>query len=397
VGRSGTATYDAFGDLAAEYSTQAVVSPCGTNTCYLTVDHLGSTRMLTDSNGNTTKLYDYLPFGEELLAGQDGRSSLYASSPDGLGPKFTGQTWDGESSLYWFNVRHMSGAQGRFQGVDPYNAGANLSDPQTWNMYAYVGNNPLSYTDPSGMEGGEVAACAVNPIACGVVIGVELGVTLSHVFGNLGYSGPPVPNWSGTAWGTGPAQAPNYNDGPWSEQNPYGGSGGMNTGGVFGSGNTDPFVFSFEDGTATGRWVTDYKGALVWIEGLPARSTFSSGATLRAAPKRSNLSVAGGCVADALKENILGITLATAASPVPKVLVGDRPISSNYTTLLSKLGRYLDIRGPAVYGRGSQGVSRTTNLLGGAGRILAPAAMALNAAQLLKTGQDASACYSISH
>ena len=106
MGRSGTATYDAFGDLAAEYSTQAVVSPCGTNTCYLTVDHLGSTRMLTDSNGNTTKLYDYLPFGEELLAGQDGRSSLYASSPDGLGPKFTGQTWDGESSLYWFNVAY---------------------------------------------------------------------------------------------------------------------------------------------------------------------------------------------------------------------------------------------------------------------------------------------------
>ncbi len=133
--------------------------------------------------------------------------------------------------------------------VDPGNARANPADPQTWNIYTYVGNNPLSYTDPSGMEGGEVGACAANPIACGVVIGVELGITLSHVFGNLGYSGPPVPNWSGTAWGTGPAQAPNYNDGPWSERNPYGGSGGVNTGGVFGSGNTGPFVFSFEGNT----------------------------------------------------------------------------------------------------------------------------------------------------
>ena len=265
AGQTTVYVYDAFGNLTAEYSSQSAASPCGTATCYLTVDHLGSTRMLTDSNGNTAKLYDYLPFGEELLANQDGRSSsLYSSSPDGLGPKFTGQTWDGESSLYWFNVRHMSGAQGRFQGVDPGNAGANPTDPQTWNMYAYVGNNPLSYTDPSGMgEGGEVAACSVNPIACGVVIGVELGITLSHVFGNLGYSGPPVPNWSGTVWQTGPTQAPNYNDGPWSERNPYAGSGGVNTGGVFGSGNTDPFIFSLEN--SSGSWLENAPTIPGWL------------------------------------------------------------------------------------------------------------------------------------
>jgi hypothetical protein len=47
----------------------------------------------------------------------------------------------------------MSGAQGRFQSVDPGNAGASLGDPQTWNAYSYVGNNPLSYIDPSGMAG----------------------------------------------------------------------------------------------------------------------------------------------------------------------------------------------------------------------------------------------------
>ena len=67
-GQTTVYVYDAFGNLAAEYSTQSAASSCGTATCYLTVDHLGSTRMLTDSNGNTTKLYDYLPFDEELLA-----------------------------------------------------------------------------------------------------------------------------------------------------------------------------------------------------------------------------------------------------------------------------------------------------------------------------------------
>ena len=217
-GQTTVYVYDAFGNLAAEYSSQSAASPCGTATCYLTVDHLGSTRMLTDSNGNTAKLYDYLPFGEELLASQDGRSSLYSSSPDGLGPKFTGQTWDGESSLYWFNVRHMSGAQGRFQGVDPGNAGADPGNPQTWNMYAYVGNNPLSYTDASGMSAcASCAGASAGPVGIAVGAAVDVGVALWGVLSHLGYSGPPVPNWSGPAWQLGPIQPPIFggvSDGP---------------------------------------------------------------------------------------------------------------------------------------------------------------------------------------
>jgi len=37
-----------------------------------------------------------------------------------------------------------------FAGVDPGNAGADPSNPQTWNGYAYVSNNPLTYTDQKG-------------------------------------------------------------------------------------------------------------------------------------------------------------------------------------------------------------------------------------------------------
>jgi RHS repeat-associated protein len=145
-----TYVYDAFGNLAAEYGGTAA-SPCGAPTCYVTSDHLGSTRMLTDSNGVVQQRYDYLPFGEELLAGNGRNGFGYNSSPDYLNPKFTGQTRDHETTLDWFNVRYMSGAQGRFQSVDPGNAGANPADPQTWNAYSYVGNNPLSYTDSSGL------------------------------------------------------------------------------------------------------------------------------------------------------------------------------------------------------------------------------------------------------
>jgi len=35
---------------------------------------------------------------------------------------------------------------------DPGNAGANLFNPQSWNAYTYVNNNPLTLIDPSGMD-----------------------------------------------------------------------------------------------------------------------------------------------------------------------------------------------------------------------------------------------------
>jgi len=36
----------------------------------------------------------------------DARSDI-STSPVALSPKFMGQTWDGETSLNWFNVRHI--------------------------------------------------------------------------------------------------------------------------------------------------------------------------------------------------------------------------------------------------------------------------------------------------
>ncbi len=48
-----TYVYDAWGNLAAEYTNDtSSASVCGTATYYLTMDHLGSTRMVTDSSGN---------------------------------------------------------------------------------------------------------------------------------------------------------------------------------------------------------------------------------------------------------------------------------------------------------------------------------------------------------
>jgi RHS repeat-associated protein len=146
-GNTTTYVYDAFGSLAAEYNgTQAA-----TGTQYVTMDHLGSTRLVMGSTGN--ERHDYLPFGYDLgqSAGTWRAGSGLGYGADTVRQKFTGQERDQESApLDYFNARYYSLAQGRFASVDPGNAGANLMDPQSWNGYGYVSNNPLRFTDPSG-------------------------------------------------------------------------------------------------------------------------------------------------------------------------------------------------------------------------------------------------------
>jgi len=121
-------------------------------TCYVSFDHLGSVRMLTDGSGNVVARQDYLPFGEEIPADTAGRSaSLLFGASDGVEQKFTGQIRDSETGMDFFPARYYESALGRFTSPDPMNAGADLLDPQSWNAYAYVRNNPLALVDPMGL------------------------------------------------------------------------------------------------------------------------------------------------------------------------------------------------------------------------------------------------------
>jgi RHS repeat-associated protein len=66
--------------------------------------------------------------------------------------KFTGKERDSETGLDFFGARYFSGAQGRFSGPDEPLNDQFPNDPQSWNLYSYVRNNPLKYTDPTGED-----------------------------------------------------------------------------------------------------------------------------------------------------------------------------------------------------------------------------------------------------
>lgn len=143
--------YDGLGQLAAEYNSAITPSaPC--RTCYLSWDHLGSIRFVTDQNGNWVAWHDYLPFGEELPANTAGRNGSWGAGGDNVNQKFTGQMRDQETGMDYFSARYYGAALGRFTSPDPANAGADPEHPQSWNGYAYVGNDPLNFVDPSGLS-----------------------------------------------------------------------------------------------------------------------------------------------------------------------------------------------------------------------------------------------------
>ena len=107
---------------------------------YRHTDWLGSSRLA--STPSRTVYYDvaYAPYGENY--GGTGTTDL----------SFTGQNQDTASGLYDFMFREYSPGQGRWISPDPAGLTAvSLTNPQSWNRYAYVANNPLALIDPLGL------------------------------------------------------------------------------------------------------------------------------------------------------------------------------------------------------------------------------------------------------
>ena len=89
--------YDAGGKLIAEYSNEI---PGTRGSSYLTADHLGSPRIVTNESGQVVSRHDYMGFGEEVSSAHANRSTTPGyGATDGLRKQFTGYERDTESGF----------------------------------------------------------------------------------------------------------------------------------------------------------------------------------------------------------------------------------------------------------------------------------------------------------
>ncbi|HTC93269.1 MAG TPA: RHS repeat-associated core domain-containing protein [Terriglobales bacterium] len=111
---------------------------------YYFSDHLGSANVLTDASGGIKEESDYYPFGGERVVTDTGIGNNY---------KFTGKERDPETGLDYFGARYYGNAIGRFLSPDPSGLLAqHPENPQSWNLYSYVLNNPVINIDPNGLD-----------------------------------------------------------------------------------------------------------------------------------------------------------------------------------------------------------------------------------------------------
>lgn len=163
-------------------------------------DGLGSIVAMTDAAGNVTSRRQYDAWGNlEVGADQPG----YA---------FTGREWDPETGLYYYRARYYDPKVGRFLSEDPIGFAGGI------NLYAYVGNNPIGWVDPTGW----LPSCQCNLMqkryrdifkAMGEHLGIdptfimasaaqESGWAMVHVYEtNSSSGGKPLNNLFGTTFG----------------------------------------------------------------------------------------------------------------------------------------------------------------------------------------------------
>ncbi len=106
-------------------------------------DWVNTERLRTTYNGKIEATVDSLPFGDGMTV----------NGPWYDPPRHAfGYMYDSTSNTYPVGARTYSQTEGRWLSPDPYDGSYDFANPQSFNRYAYALNNPLAFTDPTGMD-----------------------------------------------------------------------------------------------------------------------------------------------------------------------------------------------------------------------------------------------------
>gem|GEM_PF-5573723 len=124
-------------------------------------DGLGSTVALTNSSGNVIESYLYDVYGKPTVL--NASNTAITASAFGNRFLFTGREWISRIGIYDYRNRVYSPDLGRFIQTDPIRF-----DAGDGNIYRYVGNKPVNWTDPSGKIVHQLIAGTVTAVLVGV-------------------------------------------------------------------------------------------------------------------------------------------------------------------------------------------------------------------------------------
>ncbi|MGH9754986.1 MAG: RHS repeat-associated core domain-containing protein [Blastocatellia bacterium] len=163
----------------------------GTETRFHHPDRLG-TRLVTAADGTVVSEQWTLPFGNmQPFTSVPGGENPYQNPTLGNPSKkrFTSYDRSEATKLDYAVNRFYSPQQGRFTQVDPIEMEAtDLNDPQTLNLYAYCGNDPINHVDPDGLFWSAIGSF-FKAFGRGLA---KIGKAIARVFsgGRRGSSGP---------------------------------------------------------------------------------------------------------------------------------------------------------------------------------------------------------------
>ena len=110
-------------------------------------DVRGSSKVVTNSQGQLVEERHYYPFGDEYNA------PPISSIP--MTRRFNDKEYDSSTGLYYYGKRYYDKVTGRWISKDPYyssNPSKAISNPQRFNLYSYTLNDPINYIDPDGQN-----------------------------------------------------------------------------------------------------------------------------------------------------------------------------------------------------------------------------------------------------